>query len=99
MLYTDWIRSLVAQCFLAMADRRQIPLRVVRGVTTIAALMAVSLALAPIARATESSDQPNFGQNVYIFNANMPLSQIQACLLYTSPSPRDRTRSRMPSSA
>ena len=78
MLYTDWIRSLVAQCFLAMADRRQIPLRVVRGVTTIAALMAVSLALAPIARATESSDQPNFGQNVYIFNANMPLSQIQA---------------------
>ena len=25
--------------------------------------------------------------------------QVQACLLYTSPSPRDRTRSRMPSSA
>ena len=25
--------------------------------------------------------------------------QIYACLLYTSPSPRDRTRSRMPSSA
>ena len=25
--------------------------------------------------------------------------QIQSCLLYTSPSPRDRTRSRMPSSA
>ena len=25
--------------------------------------------------------------------------QIPACLLYTSPSPRDRTRSRMPSSA
>ena len=25
--------------------------------------------------------------------------QAQACLLYTSPSPRDRTRSRMPSSA
>ena len=24
---------------------------------------------------------------------------IRACLLYTSPSPRDRTRSRMPSSA
>ena len=24
---------------------------------------------------------------------------IQSCLLYTSPSPRDRTRSRMPSSA
>ena len=27
------------------------------------------------------------------------LGQIQHCLLYTSPSPRDRTRSRMPSSA
>ena len=26
-------------------------------------------------------------------------SIFQACLLYTSPSPRDRTRSRMPSSA
>ena len=25
--------------------------------------------------------------------------QFSACLLYTSPSPRDRTRSRMPSSA
>ena len=24
---------------------------------------------------------------------------VQVCLLYTSPSPRDRTRSRMPSSA
>ena len=27
------------------------------------------------------------------------LSSEEACLLYTSPSPRDRTRSRMPSSA
>ena len=27
------------------------------------------------------------------------LKQPQVCLLYTSPSPRDRTRSRMPSSA
>ena len=27
------------------------------------------------------------------------LAQAQNCLLYTSPSPRDRTRSRMPSSA
>ena len=26
-------------------------------------------------------------------------TQVLACLLYTSPSPRDRTRSRMPSSA
>ena len=27
------------------------------------------------------------------------LTQLQSCLLYTSPSPRDHTRSRMPSSA
>ena len=27
------------------------------------------------------------------------LAQVHSCLLYTSPSPRDRTRSRMPSSA
>ena len=31
--------------------------------------------------------------------AKIELSQVQHCLLYTSPSPRDRTRSRMPSSA
>ena len=28
-----------------------------------------------------------------------PLVHVDTCLLYTSPSPRDRTRSRMPSSA
>ena len=30
---------------------------------------------------------------------DLTFAQIIACLLYTSPSPRDRTRSRMPSSA
>ena len=30
---------------------------------------------------------------------NLQLNVANACLLYTSPSPRDRTRSRMPSSA
>ena len=30
---------------------------------------------------------------------NMGFEQYHTCLLYTSPSPRDRTRSRMPSSA
>ena len=30
---------------------------------------------------------------------NSTIQAIYACLLYTSPSPRDRTRSRMPSSA
>ena len=30
---------------------------------------------------------------------NVTISRLYNCLLYTSPSPRDRTRSRMPSSA
>ena len=30
---------------------------------------------------------------------NDPTAHAEICLLYTSPSPRDRTRSRMPSSA
>ena len=33
------------------------------------------------------------------FNEIYALCQFLPCLLYTSPSPRDRTRSRMPSSA
>ena len=32
-------------------------------------------------------------------SANMPKDNIESCLLYTSPSPRDRSLSRMPSSA
>ena len=32
-------------------------------------------------------------------NERLPQKQRYTCLLYTSPSPRDRTRSRMPSSA
>ena len=45
------------------------------------------------------------GQYVLVGNGNTPyLGRIVSgpfytCLLYTSPSPRDRTRSRMPSSA
>ena len=32
-------------------------------------------------------------------SANIDLNQSKICLLYTSPSPRDRQKSRMPSSA
>ena len=32
-------------------------------------------------------------------NHNLDIDELYVCLLYTSPSPRDRTRSRMPSSA
>ena len=45
-----------------------------------------------------------YGVNISLFGVasdwmNVPLLQYKYCLLYTSPSPRDRTRSRMPSSA
>ena len=44
-----------------------------------------------------SSDSDN---NSVVNNAEEgPYDPLLACLLYTSPSPRDRTRSRMPSSA
>ena len=35
----------------------------------------------------------------YLYGYRHFSSRIKGCLLYTSPSPRDRTRSRMPSSA
>ena len=50
--------------------------------------------------ATGRSDYPNQVNNLigfpYIFRGAL---DVRSCLLYTSPSPRDRTRSRMPSSA
>ena len=40
------------------------------------------------------------GKADHILNpGSIPIVQTNRCLLYTSPSPRDRTRSRMPSSA
>ena len=40
----------------------------------------------------------NFGSHIIDALANLSFP-FDGCLLYTSPSPRDRTRSRMPSSA
>ena len=41
------------------------------------------------------------GRRTYVFESrlNGATIRLNICLLYTSPSPRDRTRSRMPSSA
>ncbi|MFZ0771481.1 MAG: coagulation factor 5/8 type domain-containing protein [Candidatus Sulfotelmatobacter sp.] len=61
-----------------MADPRPILLHFARGVAIAAVLIAASCALAPFARAAALSREVNFGQNVYIFNPTMPLSQIQA---------------------
>ena len=78
------------------------------GLPRLAARVA-SLLLLPQLRASEITDgNVNFsfcvesadGKKVFIKQAQGFLKwQPQICLLYTSPSPRDRTRSRMPSSA
>jgi len=46
-----------------------------------------------------NSDGLGVGDFTDVDQVTLLASAIQACLLYTSPSPRDRTRSRMPSSA
>ena len=43
---------------------------------------------------TKTTSELKEGSNLYYLT-----SRVNTCLLYTSPSPRDRTRSRMPSSA
>jgi kynurenine formamidase len=43
--------------------------------------------------------QARAADKVFRKKYGMPLAEYYDCLLYTSPSPRDRTRSRMPSSA
>ena len=45
-----------------------------------------------------TSQVPKLGSMVNI-NTSIDVAKARDCLLYTSPSPRDRTRSRMPSSA
>ena len=59
---------------------------------------AENISLAPKIANTNSAKVPSWGRD-YIIPKPKQLKWTQACLLYTSPSPRDRTRSRMPSSA
>ena len=56
--------------------------------------------------ANNHTDTITVGQIIDSFISEVPggklketVDTLKACLLYTSPSPRDRTRSRMPSSA
>ena len=53
------------------------------------------LALEVVARSVPAGLDPNAKKRMQ----KALLDERWACLLYTSPSPRDRTRSRMPSSA
>ena len=47
-----------------------------------------------------TSQNPTMADGKYPYPTDNPrLEALLTCLLYTSPSPRDRTRSRMPSSA
>src|SRR5271163_4415712 len=61
-----------------MSHTDQIRSSVVRGSLAIVALVVASVVLAPCARAAALPNQTGFGPGVYIFNPNMPLSQIQA---------------------
>src|SRR6202166_27025 len=61
---------------IARSSPRRKRLFAVSGFATIAALVASCFPLT--ARAAISASQPDFGPNVYVFNASMPLSQIQA---------------------
>ena len=65
-------------------------------VAIVAALLVFALAVA-VTRVTGSSAAPVGPSATVTVERGQTLSQL--CLLYTSPSPRDRTRSRMPSSA
>ena len=47
----------------------------------------------------EANDWINANQKVVLATVIQTWGSSPSCLLYTSPSPRDRTRSRMPSSA
>ena len=42
---------------------------------------------------------PQWADDWAVCAVDIPDAKCHCCLLYTSPSPRDRTRSRMPSSA
>ena len=64
---------------------------IINGAGTITGVSATGITTAPT-NATDATKLPLAGGTV-IGNV------IHTCLLYTSPSPRDRTRSRMPSSA
>ena len=49
--------------------------------------------------AVEDINNDGFKDLLIVGNNYDISTQLGSCLLYTSPSPRDRTRSRMPSSA
>ena len=65
--------------------------------------VAVRRSLSNLINTTKGSRpfMPDYGSSVknYLFSRNGAFTLYELCLLYTSPSPRDRQKSRMPSSA
>ena len=55
--------------------------------------------IGPAAALDYTSDGKGMATPDITYRRNYTVNVEKACLLYTSPSPRDRTRSRMPSSA
>ena len=53
----------------------------------------------PVSAAPQYGLLPAVTGTLYVSGLAVLFAMILGCLLYTSPSPRDRTRSRMPSSA
>ena len=64
------------------------------------AVMARGISAFQVGNFDQAKDDFQWGQNILHRNDGvLTFSQAEACLLYTSPSPRDRQKSRMPSSA
>ena len=59
----------------------------------------VNLSIIPLIAAWSAGNKIILKPSEISKNTADVIEQLIACLLYTSPSPRDRTRSRMPSSA
>ena len=93
------------------AGQHEVTLQVANPAGTIARRATVTVLPAPVASFQPDDDAPAIDQPITFVNSSggqPPLTvfwdfgdgtTLMGCLLYTSPSPRDRTRSRMPSSA
>ena len=52
-----------------------------------------------LAHLITEEERTHFEEQGYLYVQNALTTEMRDCLLYTSPSPRDRQKSRMPSSA
>ena len=71
-------------------------------ITAIGIAVAICIGLVGYALYWDTTEVPKLkaqAENHIALQENILVSKMSRCLLYTSPSPRDRTRSRMPSSA